>query len=385
MSATRGTGGSAAGAGRTAGVKSVVAAFSGTLGIAVLAILVTLVLTAPLILIAGASPIAAYLNFFITPLTSQFRFLEVLVSATPILFTGIAVAIAFRAGYWNIGAEGQLLMGAVAATFVGMNAEGWSPFVAIPVMIAAGAAAGAAWAFVPAMLRVRLGIDEVVTTLLLNPVALLVVKALVQGPWRDPGGITESPPIADSATFPQLLEKSRLHLGFILALVLLVITWYVLSRTATGLRLRAVGLSPHAARFAGIRVERSLLGVALVSGAIAGIAGVSEVAGIQGRLTAGLSPGFGYTGIVVAMLGGLTMPGVLLSALLLGDLNVGTNSAERSLHIPSQMGDVVQGTLLLVVVGLLAMRRWRVHRSDRPADEAESAPGDEIGVEVAPE
>lgn len=136
--------------------------------------------------------------------------------------------------------------------------------------------------------------------------------------------------------------------------MILVIAWYVLSRTATGLRLRAVGLSPHAARFAGIRVERSLLRVALVSGAIAGIAGVSEVAGIQGRLTAGLSPGFGYTGIVVAMLGGLSMPGVLVSALLLGDLNVGTNSAERALDIPSQVGDVVQGTLLLVVVGLLA-------------------------------
>ena len=204
------------------------------------------------------------------------------------------------------------------------------------------------------MLRVRLGIDEVVTTLLLNPVALLVVKALVQGPWRDPGGITESPPIAAAAEFPQLIAKSRLHLGFILALVILVIAWYVLSRTATGLRLRAVGLAPHAARFAGIKVERSLLRVALVSGAIAGIAGVSEVAGIQGRLTSGLSSGFGYTGIVVAMLGGLSMPGVLISALLLGDLNVGTNSAERALDIPSQMGDVVQGTLLLVVVGLLA-------------------------------
>lgn len=370
---------------RTQGAKSIVAAFSGTLGIGILAVLITLVITAPLILLAGASPIDAYVNFFLTPLTSQFRLLEVLVSATPILFTGIAVAIAFRSGYWNIGAEGQLLMGAVAATAVGINAEGLSPLVVLPLMVCAGALAGAAWAFVPGILRVRLGIDEVVTTLLLNPVALLVVKALVQGPWRDPGGITESPPIAPAAEFPQLIEKSRLHLGFILALVILVIAWYVLSRTATGLRLRAVGLAPHAARFAGIRVERSLLMVALVSGAIAGIAGVSEVAGIQGRLTSGLSPGFGYTGIVVAMLGGLTMPGVLVSSLLLGDLNVGTNSAERALDIPSQMGDVVQGTLLLVVVALLAIRRWRVTRSDRPADEAEPAPADQAHIEVAVE
>jgi simple sugar transport system permease protein len=343
------------------------------------------VLTAPLILLAGASPIEAYVNFFITPLTTQFRLLEVLVSTTPILFTGIAVAIAFRSGYWNIGAEGQLLMGAVAATAVGMSAEGLSPLLVLPLMIAAGALAGAAWAFVPGILRVRLGIDEVVTTLLLNPVALLVVEGLVQGPWRDPNGITESPPIAEAATFPQLLERSRLHLGFVVALAILVVAWYVLGRTATGLRLRAVGLAPHAARFAGIRVERSLLAVALASGAIAGLAGVSEVAGIQGRLTAGLSPGYGYTGIVVAMLGGLTMPGVLLSALLLGDLNVGTNSAERALDIPSQVGEVVQGTLLLVVVGLLALRRRRIARTDRPADESEPAPTDLIGLEVAPE
>ncbi len=369
---------------RTAGAKAVVAASSSTLGIGVLAVLITLVITAPLILLAGASPIDAYVNFFLTPLTSQFRLLEVLVSATPILFTGIAVAIAFRAGYWNIGAEGQLLAGAVAATAVGISADGLSPLVVIPLMLAAGALAGAAWAFVPGILRVRLGIDEVVTTLLLNPVALLLVKALVQGPWRDPGGITESPPIAAAAAFPQLIARSRLHLGFVVALVILVIAWYVLSRTATGLRLRAVGLAPHAARFAGIRVERSLLRVALVSGAIAGIAGVSEVAGIQGRLTSGLSPGFGYTGIVVAMLGGLTMPGVLLSALLLGDLNVGTNSAERALDIPSQMGDVVQGTLLLVLVGLLAIRRWRVTRSDRPADDVAAIPVDEVGVEAVP-
>lgn len=372
-------------AGRGAGARSVVAAFSGTLGIGVLAVAITLVLTAPLILIAGANPIEAYINFFVTPLTTQFRLLEVLVSATPILFTGIAVAIAFRSGYWNIGAEGQLLMGAVAATAVGMSADGLSPLVVLPAMIVAGALAGAAWAFVPGILRVRLGIDEVVTTLLLNPVALLLVKALVQGPWRDPGGITESPPIAEAAAFPQLVERSRLHLGFLLALVILVIAWYVLGRTATGLRLRAVGLSPHAARFAGIRVERSLLRVALVSGAIAGLAGVSEVAGIQGRLTAGLSPGHGYTGIVVAMLGGLTMPGVLVSALLLGDLDVGTSSAERALGIPSQLGEVVMGTLLLVVVGLLAVRRWRVHRTDRPADEAEPAPPpDERGLEASP-
>ena len=186
-----------------------------------------------------------------------------------------------------------------------------------------------------------------------------------------------------AAEFPQLSEfipligRSRLHLGFVLAVVIIVIAWYVLSRTATGLRVRAVGLSPRGARFAGIKVERTLLRVALVSGAVAGVAGVSEVAGIQFRLTEGVSPGFGYTGVVVAMLGGLTMPGVLLAGLLLGDLSVGASSAVRSLQIPSQVGDVVQGTLLLVVVGALAVYRWRSSReNDRPPDEGESEQGE---------
>ncbi|MCY7417154.1 MAG: ABC transporter permease [Chloroflexi bacterium] len=284
--------------------RSAAAAVSGVLGITVIAVLATVAVSSAAVIIAGANPLDAYYQFFITPLTSQFRLLEVLVSATPLLLTGLAVAIAFRAGYWNIGVEGQLLLGAVAAGGIGQVVHGVSPLLAIPLMIIGGALAGAAWALVPALLRVRLGIDEVVTTLLLNPVALLFVKALVQGPWRDPGGITESPPIADSAEFPTLIDGSRLHLGFLIGIVLIIGAWYVLTRTATGLRVRAVGLSPGAARFAGIRVERTLLRVALVSGAIAGIAGVSEVAGLQHRLTAGLSPGYGYTGIVVAMLGG---------------------------------------------------------------------------------
>jgi general nucleoside transport system permease protein len=369
--------------GRSALARSAAAAGS-SIAIAVAAITITLVLTAGPILVAGADPIAAYIHYFITPLTSEFRILEVLVSATPLIFAGVAVAIAFRAGYWNIGVEGQLLMGAVAAAAVGMVAEGMPAIVAITLMIAAGALGGAAWALVPALLRVRLGIDEVVTTLLLNPVALLLVQALVQGPWRDPSGITESPPIAEVAHFPQLLERSRLHLGFLLAVGIALVAWWVIGRTAAGLRLRAVGLSPHAARFAGIPVERTLLRMALVSGAIAGIAGVSEVAGIQYRLTSGLSPGYGYTGIVVAMLGGLTMPGVIVSAFLIGDLDVGASSAERALGIPSQMAEVVQGTLLLVVVGLLALRRWRIVRAGPPEDEPEPASNDERRVELAP-
>jgi ABC-type uncharacterized transport system permease subunit len=352
--------------------------------LAVAAVVTVLAVTGAAFVFAGANPLEAYYAYFVGPLTREFTLLEVLNKATPILFTGAAVAIAFRAGYWNIGVEGQLLMGAVAAAGIGQLVEGWPSLVVLPMMVGAGALAGAAWALVPALLRVRLGIDEVVTTLLLNPVALLLVQALLHGPWKDPEtGFPESPRIAAAAEFPQLSEfipligRSRLHLGFVFAVIVIVVAWYVLSRTSTGLRVRAVGLSPRGARFAGIRVERTLLRVALVSGAIAGVAGVSEVAGIQFRLTEGVSPGFGYTGVVVAMLGGLTMPGVMLAGLLLGDLSVGASSAVRSLQIPSQVGDVVQGTLLLVVVGAVAVYRWRSSREDdRPPDEGEPEPED---------
>ncbi len=348
---------------------------SRTAAIVIGAAVAILAVTGGAFVLAGANPIDAYFAYFVNPLTRQFTLLEVLVSATPLLFTGLAVAIAFRAGYWNIGVEGQLLTGAVAAAGVGQLAHGLSPLIVLPAMVAGGAIAGAAWALVPALLRVRLGIDEVVTTLLLNPVALLLVEGLLRGPWRDPEtGFPESPRIAASAEFPHLLERSRLHLGFVIAIVLIIVAWWVLSRTATGLRVRAVGLSPNGARFAGIKVDRTLLRVALISGAIAGIAGVSEVAGIQFRLTAGVSPGFGYTGIVVAMLGGLTMPGVIIAGLLLGDIGVGAFSAVRTLQIPSQLGAVVEGTLLLVVVGALALYRVRSRRREAPPDEAEPPP-----------
>jgi ABC-type uncharacterized transport system permease subunit len=333
------------------------------LAMPVAAVVVTFALTAGIVLAAGANPVEAYEEFLVTPLKSEFGVLEVLVSMTPILFTGAAVALAFRAGYWNIGAEGQLMCGAIAAAWVGQVVEGWPRVAALPVMVALGALAGAVWALAPALLRIRFGIDEVVTTLLLNPVALLIVSGLLNGPWRDPETrFPESPRIATSAEFPQLVDRSRLHLGFVLALVIVAIGWFVTTRTATGVRLRAVGLSPRGARFAGISVERTLLGAALVSGAIAGIAGVSEVAGIQFRLTEGLSAGFGFTGVVVATLGGLSMIGVAAAAFFLGLVNVGAGTASRVLDVPSQLGGIITAALLLVAVALLVFRRYRIAR-----------------------
>jgi ABC-type uncharacterized transport system permease subunit len=332
----------------------------------VAAVVVTFVLTAGIVLAAGANPIDAYRQFLVTPLQSQFSALEVLVSMTPILFTGLAVAFAFRAGYWNIGAEGQLLCGAIAAAWIGQHVAGWPRPLVVPAMLVLGALAGAVWALPPALLRTRLGIDEVVTTLLLNPVALLLVSGLLNGPWRDPvTKFPESPRIAASAELPQLVDRSRLHLGFAIALALAVVLWFVTTKTATGVRLRAVGLSPRGARFARIRVERTLLVAALTSGAIAGLAGVSELAGIQFRLTEGISPGYGYTGVVAATLGGLSAIGVTLAAFFLGLVNVGAGTASRVLDVPTQLGEIITAALLLVAVGLIVFRRYRIVRVGR--------------------
>lgn len=329
--------------------------------VAPVAIAITFVLTVGFVLAAGANPFQAYKTFIVEPLTVRYTLLEVFVAATPLLFTGAAVAIAFRAGFWNIGAEGQLLVGAIAAAWAGTVVGGFPRVVAIAVMVGLGALGGAVWALAPALMRVHLGIDEVVTTLLLNPVALLIVTGLLNGPWRNPEThFPESQRISSNAEFPQIVSDSRLHLGFVIALAVIGVAWFVLSRTATGLWLRASGLSPNAARFAGIGVGRLLLGAALTSGAIAGLAGAGEVAGINYQLTDGISSGFGYTGIVVATLGGLSMPGVVLAAVFLGDLTVGADSAGLELGVPSQLADIIKGVLLLVMIALLLLRRYRI-------------------------
>lgn len=343
--------------------------------IAPTAIAITFVLTLGFVLAAGANPVDAYSTFIVQPLTTRFDFLEVLVAATPLIFTGAAVAIAFKAGFWNIGAEGQFLIGAVAAAWAGTVVGGFPRPFAIASMVALGALGGVVWVLAPALMRVYLGIDEVVTTLLLNPVALLIVNGLLNHWWRNPvTHFPESQEISVRAQFPQIVSNSRLHLGFVFALVVIAVAWFVIARTATGLRLRAVGLSPQAARFAAIRVERILLGAALTSGAIAGIAGASEVAGINYQLTDGISANYGYTGIVVATLGGLSLPGVLLAAIFLGDLVVGAGTAGLELGVPSQLADIVKGALLLVTIALLLLRQYRISIRRRVAVSERASP-----------
>jgi len=331
--------------------------------IPVVALVITFLLTASLMIWAEANPLEGYYYFLVAPLSNQVSAIEVLVKSTPLLLTGASVAFAFAAGYWNIGAEGQLYAGAIAATWLGLTLDGVTPLVAIPLMLIGGFIAGMLWALPPAWLKIRLNVDEIVTTLLLNSVILFLVSFLLNGPWRDPiSGWPQSPEIAASTVFPKLLPRTRLHLGFLVAMIVIGLMWYVLSRTRLGLTMRAAGLGPQAARYAGINVKRTLLTAALISGGIAGLAGVSEVAGLHFHLIEAISPGYGYTGIVIATLGALNPIGVAIAAVFIGLIETGSQTVSRALGVPAYLGDVVQATLLLVTLGALVLQNFRLRR-----------------------
>ncbi|WP_127784123.1 ABC transporter permease [Rhodococcus sp. X156] len=344
-----------------------------------LAILVTVALTAIPIRLAGANPPAAFERYLFTPLSSTANLYEVLLTATPLLFTGLAVAIAFRAGYWNIGAEGQFLAGAIGTTAIGLGLPDLPAPLALPLGFLAGALGGVLWATLPAWLKRRANIDEVVTTLLLNPVALLVVQGLLVGPWRNSSsGFTDSNRIGHGYDLPALLPGTRVHWGFAVALVAVVLTWLVMSRTATGVRIRAAGQAPQAAAFSGIAVGRLQWRCALVSGGVAGLGGASQVMGVQHQLTAGISNSYGYTGVIIATLAGLSAVGVLLVAGLLADITVGAENVSLVLQVPAQLGRVFSALLLLVVLSAMMWRRYRVQLRTHTRRRSRSSAAEEV-------
>lgn len=338
-----------------------------TLGVPILSALVALALASIPLAFAGADIITAYGEMFKGVFGSKFAFSEMLTRATPLIFTGLAAAMAFRARLWNIGAEGQLYLGAMAAVAIGTGVIDAPAYVLVPLIVVFGAAAGAAGMAVPAVLKVRFGADEVVTTLLLNFIILIFVQMMLEGALKDPMslGWPQSAPILDQGMLPQLMDRMRVHSGLILALVIAGIAQFMLARSVWGFRLRAVGENAAAARHAGIAVNRSLLSVAIISGGLAGLAGVSEVAGLKGYLTADLSPGFGYTGIVVAMLAGLSPAGVVVAALFIASVFVGADSMSRAMGVSSYLADlVVAMSLLCVLVGGF-FARFRIVRTGR--------------------
>ena len=298
------------------------------------------------------------------PPARRFAALETLNRATPLIFTGLAVATAFRARLWNIGAEAQLYAGALTTVLLGTGAVAAPAPLLLPLLALTALAAGALLLLGPAFLKVRFGVDEVVTTLLLNFIMLLFVSMLLEGPLKDPLslGWPQSPALVPEARLPRIVPGLRLHWGFALGLVAAVVTWAIMARTTLGFEMRAVGENPAAAAFAGMPVNRVLLKTALLSGGLAGLAGFSEVAGLKGNLTLDLSPGFGYTGIIVAMLAMLHPLGVVVSAIFVAGVFVGADSMSRAAGVPSYIADILLATALLTMVAALKLTRFRIRR-----------------------
>lgn len=324
------------------------------------AVLATLVLCSGLIVAAGAGVIASYAALFAGAFGSGFNIVETLVKAAPLVFTGLAVAVAFRARFWNIGAEGQLLAGAMAAAYVGAL-EALPAWSLAPLMILGGALAGGLWASIPALLKVRFKVDDVVATLMLNFVIFYGMMALLSGPWKDSlSGYPDSPDIRMDAEFPILLEATRLHLGVLLAGIGAVLVWILMSRTTFGFCIRAVGENARAAAYAGIPVDRVMFLTAVLSGGLAGLAGVGEVAGLHFQVMASLSPGYGYTGIVIAMLARLNPLGVVPAAIFFAAIATGAESMSRATGVPVFLADVIQGASLICMLVALLFTQYRV-------------------------
>ncbi len=326
------------------------------------AVVATMAIGSVLILWAGESVPTAYGALIKGALGSRFALTETLARAIPLILTGLAAAIAFRAKFYNIGAEGQFYAGTLAATFLGTGLISLPAPAMIPLLLLAGALAGGALLLVPVLLKTFLRVDEVVTTLLLNFVVLLFVGYLIEGPWKDPMslGWPQAAPIVDEGVLPKLLDKGRLHAGLIVALLAALGVWLLLRFTVWGYEIRAVGENAEAARFAGINVRRTVVMTALLSGGLAGLAGVSEVSGLKGYLTLDISPGFGYTGIAVAMLAQLHPLGVIASALFLSIVTVGADSMSRAVAVPTYIADVLVGVSILSILVAVMLTQFRL-------------------------
>lgn len=329
----------------------------------------TLLVCALLVAWAGAPVGRTYFLLLEGGFGSRFAITETLTRATPLILTGVSVAVAFRVRFFNIGAEGQFYAGALAAVAVGGLHGGVGFGLPDPLlyglMILAAMAAGGLLLVLPAWLKTRMSVDEVVTTLLLNFIMLLFVSAMLDGPMKDPTalGWPQSVAIKPELEFGRLVEKSRLHTGFLWALGAAVLLHWLNKATALGFEMRAVGSNPRAAGFLGMGVSGVMIKTAVISGALAGLAGVAEVAGRTGYVTLDMSPGYGYTGIVIAMLAGLSPLRVVIAAIFVAGILVGADSMSRVVGVPNYIADVIVAVSLLAMLVAAMLVQYRVRRS----------------------
>ncbi len=319
------------------------------------------------LLFNGHSPVAVYGMMIKGSLGSNYGLGETVVKAIPLILTSLGVAVAFRMLMWNIGAEGQFYMGTFAATAVALNFPDAPAHILLPTMMIAGFIGGALWALVAAIPKAILGVNEVIVTLMLNYIAILWIDYLVFGPWRDPNsfGFPLSARFTEGAILPSL-GNSRIHLGLVFALVAAILVYYIIQRTKWGYEIRVIGESQQAAKYAGMNIFRNILLVMAVSGGLAGLAGMAEVSGVAHRLQRGLSPGYGYTAIIIAWLARLHPAGIVVVSFFFAALLVGGFSMQIS-GIPMALVSMIQGFILFSVLGFQFFAKYRLRLTRREA------------------
>jgi len=323
----------------------------------------------------GYAPLAVLFHFFIAPLADLYGVAELMVKATPLVLCAVGLAIGFRANVWNIGAEGQLTVGALAGGALAVwFPDGASPLM-LPAMLLLGIAGGMAWAAVPAFLKTRFGANEILTSLMLTYVAVLLLSALVHGPWRDPGGYNfpETVLFPPAATLPLLVDGTRLHLGALLAVAAVIAAWFLLARAVFGFEVKVIGLSPAAADYAGMSAARITWLVLLLSGGLAGLAGIVEVTGPIGQIQPTISPGYGFTAIIVAFLGRLHPLGILVAGHILALSYLGGETVQVTLGLPQGIAGVFQGMLLCFLLACDVLLKYRIRFSAPAASPSKPA------------
>ena len=327
------------------------------------AILVAAILGAFLFLWVGVNPVRAYLEIFKGAFGSPYNFSEVLVRATPLILCSLSVMIAGKMLIWNIGAEGQLVMGGVAGAGVALFLSPHMPaHMVIPAMILAGFLGGSIWGLIPGFLKTRFGVNEIITSLMLNYVAIFWLEHLYFGPWRDPAGrgFPGTAILPDLSWFPRFFG-TRVHLGLIIGLGAALLIWLVLDYTRWGYEIRVAGANIKAAQYARMNITRNILWIMMISGGLAGLAGICETAGIHYRLQKGLAVGNGYVGIIIAWLGGLRPGSIVLISILLGGLMVGGDQVQISIHVPSAISMALEGAILFCVLGGQVFQDYSLH------------------------
>ena len=329
-----------------------------------IAVALTLICGLIFSLFLGQNPFNTFYAFFIAPIDDLYGLGELLLKATPLMLIAVGLAIGFRANVWNIGAEGQLTVGAICGGGLALYFYESDSTWLLPGMLLLGALGGLLWAAIPAFLRTRFNANEILVSLMLNYVALLLLDYLVRGPWRDPDGFNfpESRVFSEAGTLPIILDGTRLHAGWWIALGVVVWGWLFVRKSFLGYQMRVAGLAESAARYAGFKRSRMIWLGLLIGGAAAGLAGLSEVAGPIGQLLPSISPGYGYAAIIVAFVGRLHPVGILLASLLMSLLYLGGEAAQMTLNLPSAITGVFQGMLLFFLLAADLFINFRIKR-----------------------